>query len=56
MSVTPETSQQAMGPYFAMAAAAFELYSTTAVLRWSQALPAKVLCPVQRGVSQTYLL
>ena len=39
MSVTPETHQPPMGPYFAMAAAAFELYSVTAVLR--EALSAK---------------
>ena len=31
MSVTPETHQLAMAPYFAMAAAAFPLYSVAAV-------------------------
>ena len=42
MSVTPETHQQpAMAPYFAMAEAAFELYSVTAVFR--EALSAKVV-------------
>ena len=46
MSVTPETHQPAMGPYFAVAAAAFELYSVAAVLR--EALSAKVV-PVQAG-------
>ena len=55
MSVTPETHQSAMGPYFAMAAAAFESYSVAAVLR--EALSVKVLRPVQPGggVWQTYL-
>ena len=33
MSATPETSQQSMGPYFAVAATTFESYSLTAVLR-----------------------
>ena len=47
MSVTPETHQPAMGPYFAVAAAAFELYSVAAVFR--EALSAKVLRPVQPG-------
>ena len=41
MSVTPETSQQSMGPYFAVAAAAFELYSVAAVFR--EAVSAKVV-------------
>ena len=35
MSVMAETHQSAMGPYFAMAEAAFELNSVTAVLRES---------------------
>ena len=47
MSVTPETHQPAMGPYFAVAAAAFELYSVAAVCR--EVLSAKVLRPVQPG-------
>ena len=47
MSVTPETHQPAMGPYFAVAAAAFELYSPAAVFR--EALSAKVLRLVQPG-------
>ena len=47
MSVTPETHQPAVGPYLAVAAAAFELYSVAAVLR--EALSAKVLRPVQAG-------
>ena len=47
MSVTPETHQPAMGPYFAVAAAAFELYSVAAVFR--EALSAKVLRLVQPG-------
>ena len=51
MSVTPETHQSAMGPYFAIAAAAFELYSVAAVLR--ETLLVKIW-PEQRGVSQTY--
>ena len=46
MSVTPETHQPAMAPYFAVAAAAFELNSVAAVFR--SALSAKV-CPVQAG-------
>ena len=46
MSVTPETHQPAMGPYFAVAAVAFETYSVTAVLRL--ALLVKVW-PVQAG-------
>ena len=46
MSVTPETHQPAMGPYLAVAAAAFELYSMAAVFR--EALSAK-LWPVQAG-------
>ena len=41
MSVTPETHQLAMAPYFAVAAAEFELYSVTAFCR--EALSAKVL-------------
>ena len=45
MSVTPETHQPAMGPYFSVVAAVFELYSVTAVLR--DALLVKVLRPVQ---------
>ena len=45
MSVTPETHQLAMAPYFAVAAAEFELYSVTAVCR--DALSAKVLRLVQ---------
>ena len=53
MSVTRETHQPAMGPYSAMAAAAFELYSVAAVLR--ETLLVK-MWPEQRGVSQTYLL
>ena len=40
MSVTPETHQSAMAPYFAMAEAAFELNSVAAVLR--EALLVKV--------------
>jgi hypothetical protein len=47
MSVTRETHQPAMGPYFAVAAAAFQLYSMTAVFR--EALSANVLLPVQGG-------
>ena len=47
MSVTPETHQPAMGPYFAVAAVAFETYSVTAVSR-SVALLVKVW-PVQAG-------
>ena len=47
MWVTPETSQQLMAPYFAVAEAAFESYSVTAVFR--EALSAKVLRPVQPG-------
>jgi hypothetical protein len=47
MSVTPETHQLAMAPYFAKAAAAFESYSLTAALR--EALSVKVLWPVQPG-------
>jgi len=35
MSVMAETHQSAMGPYFAMAEAAFELNSVTAVFRAS---------------------
>ena len=46
MLVTRETSQQAMAPYFAVAEAAVELYSVTAVCR--EALSAKVW-PVQAG-------
>jgi len=45
MSVTRETHQPAMAPYFATAAAAFESYSVAAVLR--EALSVKVLLPVQ---------
>ena len=45
ISVTRETHQPAMAPYFAMAAAAFESYSVAAVLR--EALSVKVLLPVQ---------
>ena len=45
MSVTPETHQPAVGPYLAVAAAAFELYSVAAVFR--EVLFAKVLRPVQ---------
>ena len=41
MSVTPETHQPAMAPYFAVAAAASESYSVTAVFR--EALSAKVV-------------
>ena len=33
MSVTPETHQPAMAPYFAVAAAAFEWYSLAAAFR-----------------------
>ena len=40
MSVMAETHQSAMGPYFAMAEAAFELNSVTAVFR--DALVVKV--------------
>ena len=40
MSVMPETHQSAMGPYVAMAEAAFELNSVTAVRR--EALVVKV--------------
>ena len=40
MSVMAETHQSAMGPYFAMAEAAFELNSVTAVFR--EALLGKV--------------
>ena len=40
MSVIAETHQSAMGPYFAMAEAAFELNSVTAVFR--EALLVKV--------------
>ena len=47
MSVTPETHQPAMAPYFAVATAAFESYSVTAVCR--EALSAKVLWSVQPG-------
>tara|TARA_B100000795_G_scaffold213277_1_gene166939 strand:- start:16 stop:270 length:255 start_codon:yes stop_codon:yes gene_type:complete len=39
MSVTPETHQSAMGPYFAVAAASFESNSVTAVFK--SALSAK---------------
>ena len=49
MSVTPETHQPAMAPYFSVAAlllANSQLYSLTAVFR--EALSAKVLRPVQR--------
>ena len=46
MSITPETHQPAMGPYFGVALAAYELYSVAAVLR--EALSAKVV-PVQAG-------
>ena len=45
MSVMPETHQSAMGPYFAMAEAAFELNSVTAVFR--EALVVKVFWVVQ---------
>ena len=41
----PETHQSAMGPYFAMAEAAFELNSVTAVFR--KALVVKVFWVVQ---------
>ena len=47
MSVTRETHQPAMAPYFAVAAAAFESYSVAAVLR--EVLSVKVLLPVQPG-------
>ena len=47
MSVTPETHQSAMAPYFAVAASAFESYSVAAVFR--EALSAKVLWSVQPG-------
>ena len=46
MLVTPETHQPPMAPYFAVAAAAFKLYSVAAVFR--SALLVKV-CPVQAG-------
>lgn len=46
MSVTPETFQQAMGPYVSMAEVGFELYAVTAVS--SEALSEKVW-PVQGG-------
>ena len=49
MSVTPETHQPAMAPYFAVAAAAFQLYSVAAVFR--SALSAKVW-PVQAATSR----
>ena len=45
MSVTPETHQPAMAPYFAVAAAAFESYSVAAVFK--EALSVKV--EVQAG-------
>ena len=41
MSVTPETFQQSMAPYVAVAAVRFESYSVTAVC--SEALSAKVV-------------
>ena len=47
MSVMAETHQSAMGPYFAMAEAAFELNSVTAVFR--EALLVKV-STMQAGV------
>jgi hypothetical protein len=47
MSVMAETHQSAMGPYFAMAEAAFELNSVTAVFR--EALVVKV-STMQAGV------
>ena len=47
MSVMAETHQSAMGPYFAMAEAAFELNSVTAVFR--EALLGKV-STMQAGV------
>ena len=46
MSVTPETHQPAMAPYFAVAAAASESYSLAAAFR--SALLVKVW-PVQAG-------
>eukprot|EP00964_Phaeocystis_antarctica_P082863 scaffold52044_cov44-Phaeocystis_antarctica.AAC.1 len=45
MSVMADTHQPAMGPYFAMAEAAFELNSVTAVFR--EALVVKVFWIVQ---------
>ena len=47
MSVTAETHQSAMTPYFAIASAAREAYSLTAVCK--EALSAKMLLPVQPG-------
>ena len=46
MSVTPETHQPEMAPYFAVAAVAFKSYSVVAVRR--EALSVK-LWPVQAG-------
>ena len=46
MSVTPETSQHSMAPYFAVVEAAFEEYSSTAFVR--EAFHVKVW-PVQAG-------
>ena len=51
MSVTPETHQLAMAPYFAVAAAAFESYSMTAVFR--VALSAKVWMQAGGAVERT---
>ena len=48
MSVMAETHQSAMGPYFAMAEAAFELNSVTAVFR--DALVVKVQVQACVGV------
>ena len=42
MSVTPETSQSAMGPYVAAAAAESALYASTAILR--EAVVVKAAC------------
>ena len=47
MSVMAETHQSAMGPYFAMAEAAFELNSVTAAFR--EALVVKVASVRQTG-------
>ena len=48
MSVTAETSQSAMGPYFAMAAVGLALYAWTAVCR--EALVVKVCAAAGLGL------
>ena len=49
MLIMRETSQQPISPYFSVAGAAFEQYSTTASLSsWGHG-PAKVCCPLQAG-------